>query len=441
MAEVENEGQRRWREWGALALVALAAFAIRLWYIRTTIVDDPLRGDALQYFKYAVNLVQHHVFSGAPTNAPQPPPDTYRDPGYPLFLAALGSIYGWGESFYQAVLVSQAALSAATVLFFGMLGRQLLSFRAGLCVAVILALWPHLISLSGYLLSETLTGFFIAAACVALDAAVRKRSTGLGIVAGLCFAGAGLTNAVFVPFAPLFALVAFWRDPAQRRIWAVIFVASVLPVAAWMGRNASIPGAASASSRVAVNFVQGSWPQYHEQYAMMTTDRGAADTMAAIDAEYRLVAASPVDGLQAVGRRLLASPGHYLAWYLHKPLELWGWNIGIGQGDVYVFATRQPLLAVNPVLRATTGVIFLAAPFIMLAAFIGMILALGRCGPGRLTLCAVAALALYATLVYTVLQADARYATPLRGVEVLLAVSAILALLDWWRARRNLLNQ
>lgn len=441
MDDINNTARRPWRETGALLLVALAAFMIRVWYTHTTIVDDPLRGDALQYFKYAVNLVQHHVFSGAPTNVPMPPPDTYRDPGYPFFLATIGAAFGWDEGFYHAVLLGQAALSAATVYLYGALARRTLSFRAGLAVAVGVALWPHLISLSGYLLSETLTGFFIAAACFALEAAVRKQRVVLALVAGACFAGAGLTNAVFVPFAPLFALVAAWRLPAQRKLWLCVLLASVVPVGGWMARNATVPGSASATSRVAINFVQGSWPAYHDQYASMTFDAHAAETMQVIDREYQLVSRSPAEGLRAVGNRLLASPGHYAGWYLHKPLELWGWDIGIGQGDIYVFATRHSLLAINPALRTTTGVFFIAWPLILLAALVGAIVTLARGMRWQPSLCAAACLAVYATVVYTILQADARYATPLRGIEVLLAAVAVSAALEALNARQAKLNQ
>ncbi|UPG95687.1 ArnT family glycosyltransferase [Luteibacter aegosomatissinici] len=440
MNETRTATRRPWGEAGVLLIVAVAAFLIRIWYANTTIVEDPLRGDALQYFKYAVNLVQHHVFSGAPTNVPMPPPDTFRDPGYPALMAATGAALGWGEPFYHAMLLIQAALSAATVYFYGALARRRLSFRAGLAVAVAVALWPHLISMSGYLLSETLTGFFIGAACYTLEIALRKQRPMPGLLAGASFAGAALTNAVFAPFAPLLALFALWRMPTQRRLWLCLLVASVLPVAGWMVRNATVPGSTTATSRVAMNFVQGSWPEYHEQYAAMTIDADAAETMRTIDAEFRLVARSPAEGLRAVGGRLAAAPGHYTAWYLRKPVELWGWNIGIGQGDVYVFATTHSLLAVNPVLRATSGVFFVASPLIMLAALVGAILALLRgirCEP---MLFAVASLAGYATLVYTLLQADARYATPLRGVEVLLAASAVIAACQALKARQGKLN-
>jgi hypothetical protein len=159
----------------------------------------------------------------------------------------------------------------------------------------------------------------------------------------------------------------------------------------------------------------------------MTFDAHAAETMQVIDREYQLVSRSPAEGLRAVGNRLLASPGHYAGWYLHKPLELWGWDIGIGQGDIYVFATRHSLLAINPVLRTTTGVFFIAWPLILLAALVGVIVTLARGMRWQPSLCAAACLAVYAT--------------PLRGIEVLLAAVAVSAALEALSARRAKLNQ
>lgn len=98
----------RW-QWMAMAGIGLLALLIRLAYVRTAIVDHPLRGDTLQYFAYALNLIDHHTFSLAPPGQ-TPVPDSFRDPGYPSFLAALSVYFGREQAFYLATLDIQCIL-------------------------------------------------------------------------------------------------------------------------------------------------------------------------------------------------------------------------------------------------------------------------------------------------------------------------------------------
>jgi len=424
-------GYSRWKNPAELAVIAvlgLIALLIRLYYVRTAVVDHPVRGDAVQYLAYAMNLLNHHTFSIALPDAATHAPDSFRDPGYSTFLAIIASITGMGQAFYETLLDAQAVLGAVTAALYGVMVRRWISFGWAVVAAALLALWPHSISMGGYILSETLMGFLVAASLWTLDTALRSGKSWQGALAGLAFACAALTNAVVLPFAPLAGAWMLWRDGARRHFWGVFLIGVLVPAMAWGVRSMALPAGQSSGDRVAMNFVQGAWPEYHPEYIRsFQGDPKAVGDMAAIDAEYRLLRSDRSQGLAAIGHRLGSDPVHYLGWYLSKPIELWGWNIGIGQGDIYVFPTDNSPLTAGTFLRATTGLCFFINPFVMLLAVAGLVLAIvgRRQTPAGLIL--AAALGCFVTAVFGVLQSDARYAVPFRGIEVALAMLSLAA--------------
>lgn len=426
-----------WPQVVILTAIALLALAIRLHYVHTAVVDHPLRGDATQYFTYAWNVVHHQVFSIAPPESGTPTPDSFRDPGYPMFLAGIITLRGDSQAFYTTTLDIQAILSALTVALYTLLARRWLGFAAAVTVGLGLAFWPHSITLSGYLLSETLVGFLIVAGLWCLQLGLEQRSRTNMIASGIAFAAAGLTNAVIVPAAPLFAAVMAWRDKANRGRWLCLLLAATLPCAAWALRGAQLPPSLTSSNRVAMNFVQGSWPEYHSAwFAAISGDPAAKAIMSLIDNDIARLHDDRVAGMEAIFERMRHAPMHYLAWYASKPLELWGWSIGIGQGDIYVYPTfASPLTGAGP-LRSITDLLYFANPFLMLLALAGVTTILATLGKREPALVFAILLGVYATCVFTVLQADARYAVPYRGIEWVAISAAIVAIANWSKKHR-----
>jgi 4-amino-4-deoxy-L-arabinose transferase-like glycosyltransferase len=412
-----------------IAAMTVLALLVRLFYVRTAIVDHPLRGDAVQYFAYALNLVDHHIFSiVSPDGIAKP--DSFRDPGYPLFLALMVKLFGRGQPFYLAVLDAQCVLSALTVGMYAWLARRWLGTAAAVAAGSCLALWPHLITLSGYVLSETVLGFLFASGLCALQLASDRHSRSWATVAGLAFAAAALTNAVVLPLAPLFAAIAAWRDSTRRTLWLAFLFAATLPCAAWMIRGAMLPSSLAASDRIAMNFAQGSWPEYHRAWykALELDDAESKAVLADIDSDVRRLSSQPTAALGAIAKRFADQPARYLAWYASKPAELWGWTIGIGAGDIYVFPTSNSPLSGHGVLRATTDLIYLINPLVTLLAMIGT--AATACKPRHRepALLFAAAGVIFVTAVYGILQSDARYAVPYRGAECLMAALGVKSL-------------
>ncbi|NID05207.1 hypothetical protein HBF26_09940 [Luteibacter jiangsuensis] len=436
-------GRRGWapgvlRQHAVLMAVVIVALAIRLYYVQTAVVDHPLRGDAGQYFTYARNIVHQQVFSIVSPEEGAPIADNFRDPGYPTFLAGIVALCGDGEAFYTTALDVQAILSAFTVALYALLARRWLGFRSAVVTSLGLTFWPLSITLAGFLLSETLVGFFLAVALWSLQLGLERGTRTGMLISGAAFAAAGLTNAVLAPAAPLLAAVMAWRDKARRTLWICLLIAATLPCAAWILRGTQLPPGLSSSSRIAMNFVQGSWPEYHSAWiASIYRNPNAQATLGLIDGEIRLVHEDRRAGLRAIAERMAREPMRYLAWYASKPAELWGWSIGIGQGDIYVYPTYRSPLSGTGVLRWITDLLYFANPFLMLLAFAGAVITLATWKRREPVLALAMLLAVYATAVFTVLQADARYAAPYRGSEWMAICVAIAGLAGWSREVRR----
>src|SRR5690606_3312070 len=195
----------RWWQWLVIAGCTLVALLIRLYYVETTVVDGPIRGDAVTYLAYATNLVEHGVFSSARPGT-EVLPDSYRDPAYPFLVSILMRLAGDG-AWYQALLRVQAVLGAATVGLALLLGRRWMSAPWLAVAGLVMALWPHSVTITSYFLTETLAGFLSVAWLWLLSAAGHRWQGALasGVLAG----AAGLTNAVLLPAGALVAL-ALW---------------------------------------------------------------------------------------------------------------------------------------------------------------------------------------------------------------------------------------
>lgn len=435
--------QRDWVWIGALILVTALALILRWYYVSTAKVIDPIRADAAQYYRYAWNLAHHAVFSGAASDAARIVPDNYRDPGYPLLLAAWMKLFSNEGYWYAAVLFTQAALGALTVPLTMLLGRHWLGRGWATGAGLLIALWPHNIVIASNILSETLFGFLCALAVLLAAEAFQRCSRWWSLSAGIAFGAAALTNAVLLPFGILLALYLAWRRLAPRRVWLALMVGAALLPGAWAIRNLQLPPAATghtSTDRALQNLVQGSWPAYHAAYVLLAHgDQRGADVFRAINAEYALLRSSPTLGARAILHRMSERPWRYLEWYtLHKPRVFWGWRIRVGQNDMYVYAAVRSPFDRQPAMRTIAAVAHTINPLLallMLGCLVAAIVPhrqLGRAPPHRQAArAAVLWLALYATVVYSLLQADPRYSIPFRPFEMLLAMTACSGLALW----------
>jgi 4-amino-4-deoxy-L-arabinose transferase-like glycosyltransferase len=399
-------------------LITIVAVLLRIAYLTHTEVKMPYRGDACYYCIYADNLLHRGVFSKEVSQ--NPTPDSFWSPGYPALLASILHFAG-AKRFYRADLITQALLGAFTAGMAFVVGSLFLPVWAAAAAGVLTACSPHLISMNGYLLTETLFAFTLTLFLLLFLIAIK---TGHGVIfcAAGAVAGAGyLVNPViyFAPllFAGLFFMAKEWRHSPgggrkNKTIW-LFLVAFMVPWLLWSVRGRLNVPASSASSanRALDNFIIGA---HHDFFDIWRANPRDPANPAKLDEQK--VKGSWSKFIAILAGRILDDPGHYAKWYFYeKPKILWSWDILIGQGDVYVYEVTTSWFQNSGLAGAIHSVMKSIHWWLFLLCFLGAIFIITdlRRNPGGMVTF-VYLLMIYVSAVYVVLQAEPRYSIPLR---------------------------
>src|SRR5689334_17669585 len=228
------------------ALLLLIALGFRLFIALRLPNDEP--DDGRLYSQIARNILEQHVYS-IESQAPYTP-TLIRLPGYPLFIAAIYSVFGHGNN--TAVRVAQAVIDTATCILIALVAFQWApnerKHRAVLIALVLAAVCPFTTIYVATILTEVATNFLAVAmvltATFAFKSTTRKRAIAWWIATGLI---AGL-NVFFRPDSGLFAaaigltlmlpsLLSF-RKFREATLYAAIFsVAFCIVLVPWTSRN------------------------------------------------------------------------------------------------------------------------------------------------------------------------------------------------------------
>src|SRR4029079_3565684 len=130
---------------------------------------QPLTHDEREYLALGRSLARGDGFRYP---ADEPPPGTGqqfgRTPGYPVFLAALG-VGEPSEHVPRRVQIAQSALGAAGIWLMAALAGRAAGARDARAAAAIAAIYPPLVWIPSYALSETLFSTLALAAALALQ--------------------------------------------------------------------------------------------------------------------------------------------------------------------------------------------------------------------------------------------------------------------------------
>jgi hypothetical protein len=212
--------------------------------------------DCDEFYAIAKNLVEHAAFS----QSAEPPfkPDTWRTPGYPLFLATAMLLFG--KSPVTLVLVQQA-LSALNVLLVFRLARGWMSDARAALAAVLFLLEPYHLFYSLWLLSTT---WLVTVVLLTWWAWVRAIGSGrvwrFALLGGLCgFLVLTWPGAILVPVAVFGGIIVAWlrslllRTATASGVGVLIFtVVCSCVVGSWMARNQRVAGVPSLSHQSGV---------------------------------------------------------------------------------------------------------------------------------------------------------------------------------------------
>lgn len=426
--------------WVVLGIVVALGLFLRIAYVQTTWVDTPIRADAREYVTYAENLVHHGVLSKQ-TGVEEPVPDSFRSPGYPLFLAAVMKIAGEelsedepGEAGPAAtvVLLVQAILGGLLVPLAFLLARRFLPVAPAVAAAALAALSPHLVTASGYLLTETLFAVLVLGGLVLLAGAQGAAAWIRSLAAGLLLGLAWLVNESALPLPFVLAAVAWWAGRRRKRVHLAFLLAFLAIVSAGKVRNAvSVPpGAPTGGQRALRTLSHGTYPGFVHEDPEMRYYPYRDDPLAS---EY---SRSLADFRRIFWSRFRERPGRYLSWYLlEKPWHLWGWDHLQGFEEIYVFPVAGSPYQENPVADATRVALKVLHPLLVLLALAAVpLLWLRR----RREDAPAAALALAPLLLFTALGMVfapwPRYVVPLRPELYAVALWPVSLLISRIRA-------
>ena len=238
-----------------LGFILRLAFALAYWQYQ------PLTLDEREYLAIGRSVARGAGFTYP---ADEPAPGTGqrfgRAPGYPLFLAAL-HITDPVNHAPRRVQISQALLGAAGVWLIAAIAARAGGSRSGMTAAAVAAVYPPLVALPAYVLSETLFSTLALTAALVLQESDNSRFPRIrsAVLGGLLTTAATLTRPAMVFFLPFWASREIAR--AAYAAAAIFLLAVVLSVAPWTIRNHRVYGRwIAVASEGGVTFWTGNHP-------------------------------------------------------------------------------------------------------------------------------------------------------------------------------------
>lgn len=420
-----------------LLFILLLGLDLRMEGVWRTVVDAPIRADAMDYYAYAYNLRNHGVYSRTPDavygDPPQLTADAVRPPLYPLFLYPFA-----GEppafSTVTAILVTQAILGTLSLMLAFYIFRSFLSEILAIAATALTAISPHLVSLTHYVLTETLFSVILVGMFFFL-AKAGTTSRYAFCVAGALLAAAALTRPsaqyFIVPLlAPLF--LHFDRKSAARAA-IMLVLGFMLVFMPWIGRNLYTLGTAADNSLAIYTLHHGLYPNftYNNNTSLYGYPYRADPHSKEISSSYATVFAE-------IKRRFETEPWLHLQWYaIGKPVSFWSWDIVQGMGDVFVYPVESTPYRYLPQFKATHFIMkLLHWPLVILGLIGCAIVWLPLRGITRTKHCdfmlrSCSLLLIYFTALHVAGAPFPRYSIPLRPFLYGMAMATISMLIAW----------
>jgi 4-amino-4-deoxy-L-arabinose transferase-like glycosyltransferase len=188
-----------------LALIALAALALRIVYILAAQIHEPGVGDALYYSRQADRIAGGGFFDD-PANPGHPAAD---HPPLTALLLTPGSFFpGVGLPYHRFTM---ALLGVAAVVVIGWLGRRVGGDRVGLVAAGIAAIYPNLWMNDALAMSETPATLMAALILLALYRFIDRPTVTSAAWVGLACGVGILARAELALFLPVVMVpIALW---------------------------------------------------------------------------------------------------------------------------------------------------------------------------------------------------------------------------------------
>lgn len=242
------------------ALVVLG-FLLRLGFGLGYWVGKPLMKDEQEYLLLATRLTMGEGFTYPPVQAGEPAPRRFeRPPGFAVFLAGVSGLVGdplledpaagqdqglpaSSSEVPVSIKVAQSVVGSLGILLIAALAGRAGGPRAAIIAAAGAAVYPPLVWVCGYVLSEPLYSALALATVWLLQKAADPAGRGrlwIGLSAGVLAGGSLLTKEAMLFFLPFAAL---WLIYTRKSVLAVVFVTGVFAVTVpWIVRNFAVHG-------------------------------------------------------------------------------------------------------------------------------------------------------------------------------------------------------
>jgi len=324
-----------------VGLILRLGFSLGYW------VDKPLTRDETEYLSLARSLTAGDGFVYDEVVRAGPLDPFGRAPGYPVFLALVGGGLAVPTAVPTSVKVGQSLVGALGVLLAGIIAGRLGGARTGHAAAWLAAVYPSLVWVPAYALSEAVFWPLGLGAAWLFDRAADHdgrsatwRFAVCGILAGL----AVLVRPGVILFAPAAVAYLAWRRRPQA---AVAFaVGAILVVAPWTARNYAHHGRfVLVASEGGITFWTGNHPAAIGDGDMAANPAIKSDSLA-LRARYPELTEEemePVYYREALGW-IRSHPGHWLALEVRKAFYL---VVPIGPSYT-LHSTRYVLASVVP---------------------------------------------------------------------------------------------
>lgn len=320
-------------------LVAYVSISMRLQMVNETAVIIPIRADATDYYFYALNLRKHHVYSRSRWDDKinenvKPSPDARRNPGYSIFLLPFVDEHPPSLEMVHRITVTQAIISALTVLIALVFFRTFLSWFGASTAAMLTALSPHLISANIYVLTETVFTFFLVLLAFFVSKLASSKKGKWAFAIGVAIACATLvrpTLLYFIAFIIPTFLIFFRRKKNIKLIFILVLGFTVI-YSPWVIRNNFLLDEKATNTLALASIHKGMYPGF-----VYKDDPKSYGIPNNFDPEwenrnnYSSVFAE-------IFRRFKEDPIKHLRWYtVGKPIMFFSWDIVVGMGDIFVY--------------------------------------------------------------------------------------------------------
>lgn len=207
-------------------------------------------GDSYEYVALAETLLDTGRFALGPIA----PPETFRTPAYPIFVAVILALTK-NIVFVPIAQIMLAAFSAALIF---LIGARLYTRGIGCVAAMLFAIDPSVFVNASVSMTDTLFVFVLLLGIYVLCVRERLR-TGRVFSAGVLIGILALTRPIGLYIFPLIMVWLLWEERKNWRrafkITGIFFAGMFLIVAPWMVRNYAYSGHMAISSIGAYNFL------------------------------------------------------------------------------------------------------------------------------------------------------------------------------------------